>query len=151
MVMKRTGIILLLISFAFFAEAQIIKPVNWSFETNKITSDTYELITRAYIQKPWHLYGQYFEDGGPVKLVFSFEESDLYELIGKNEEITKPKVVKDEIFNIDVHYFADKAVFSQKVKIKSSTEIKLNIDGQVCNDNTGMCVLVTGEHVFEIK
>lgn len=146
--MKQSALIFLMLIFISSANAQFMKPVKWEFETKKISSDTYELISMAYIQKPWHLYGQFFEDGGPVKLVFNFEDNDSFELIGKTEESPKPKVVKDEIFNIDVHYFADKAVFTQKVKVRSKSPIKLFIEGQVCNDDTGMCVMVSGEHTF---
>ncbi len=131
--------------------AQIISPVKWEYKVKKVSVSEYELQAIAIIDKPWHLYGQYFDDGGPIKLQFKFEENNTYELIGKTLESPKPKVVRDEIFNIDVHYFADKALFIQKVKIKKATEIKVELEGQVCNDNTGMCVMVSDEHTFKIK
>jgi len=126
-------------------------PVKWEFEIKQLSSHTYELIVKADIQKPWHLYGQYFEKGGPVQLVFDFEKNNNYELIGNTVESPKPHIVKDEIFGIDVQYFSEAAVFTQKIKISGETEIKLNVEGQVCNDDTGICIMVSGEHTFTLK
>lgn len=142
------------IVFLFFSlniNAQIVSPVKWEYKVNKITETSYELQAIATIDKPWHLYGQYFEDGGPIKLKFDFEENSNYELIGNTSEDPEPKTVKDEIFDIDVSYFTNKAIFTQKIKLKTITNIKLIIDGQICNDNTGMCIMVADEHIFRIK
>ena len=149
--MKKIFFFLTVFLLSFNINAQIISPVKWEYRVKKVSAEEYELQALAIIDKPWHLYGQYFDDGGPIKLQFNFEESNAFELIGTTLESPKPKVVRDEIFDIDVHYFTDKALFIQKVKIKKPIEIKMLIEGQVCNDNTGMCVMVSGEHIFQIK
>ena len=149
--MKKIVFLLTALLLSVNINAQIVSPVKWEYRVKKVSGTEYELHALAIIDKPWHLYGQYFDDGGPIKLQINFEESNDYELIGKTLESPKPKVVRDEIFNIDVHYFADKALFIQKVKIKKATEIKVELEGQVCNDNTGMCVMVSGEYTFKLK
>lgn len=149
--MKKIFFFLTVFLLSININAQIISPVKWEYRVKKVSAEEYELQTLAIIDKPWHLYGQYFDDGGPIKLQFNFEENNTYELIGKTLESPKPMVVRDEIFDIDVHYFADKALFIQKVKIKKPIEIKMLTEGQVCNDITGMCVMVSDEHTFQLK
>ncbi|MCD4794195.1 MAG: hypothetical protein K8R54_13240 [Bacteroidales bacterium] len=149
--MNKLFIFLLVFLLSISTNAQIITPVKWEYRVKKVSASEFELQALALIDKPWHLYGQYFEDGGPVRLTFHFIETANYELIRKTLESPKPKIERDEIFNIDVQYFSDKALFTQKVKITKATDIKVVIEGQACNDNTGMCVMVSGNHTFSLK
>ena len=146
--MKRLLFLLLIFILSISTNAQIITPVKWEYRLKKNSASEFELQALALIDKPWHLYGQYFEDGGPVRLTFTFVENGNYELISKTLESPKPKIERDEIFDINVQYFSDKALFTQKVKITKLTDIKVVIEGQACNDNTGMCVMVSGNHTF---
>ena len=149
--MKKIFIIILISLVGLSANSQIIEPVEWIYSVNKTSENEYELYMLAFIEKPWHLYGQYFEDGGPVQMKFEFIKNDNYVLIDSVLENPKPHVEKDEIFDIDVQYFTKKVLFTQKVKILSSTEIIVMITGQACDDETGMCVMVADEHVFILK
>jgi len=149
--MKKIFITVLISLFGISSNAQELVPVEWVYKAKKISSNEYELYALAFIEKPWHLYGQYFEDGGPVKMKFEFIENDNYILIDSVLESPKPHVEKDEIFDIDVQYFTQKALFIQKVNILRSTEIIVMITGQACDEKTGMCVLVSDEHVFILE
>ncbi len=142
---------LIILFLSFGTHAQNLSPVNWEFRALKVSETEYELQALALIDKPWHLYGQYFEDGGPVRLKFNFVNNENYILIDSTIEKSKSIIEKDEIFGIDVHYFKSKAMFIQKVKISSLTEIIMMVEGQACNDKTGMCVMVSGEHVFRFE
>lgn len=149
--MKKLFILLFIFLLSISTDAQIITPVKWEYRVKKVSTAEYELQALALIDKPWHLYGQNFEAGGPVRLTFTFEDNAGFILTGKTSESPKPKIERDEIFDIDIQYFTDKVLFIQKVKIIKATDIKVIIEGQACNDNTGMCILVSDEHVFKLK
>lgn len=149
--MNKIIITLIIALSSLGTNAQILGPVNWEYRAVKVSETEYELQALALIDKPWHLYGQYFEDGGPVRLKFDFVKNENYKLVDSTIEKSKLIIEKDEIFGIDVHYFSGKAMFIQKVKISSVTEIIMMVEGQACNDKTGMCIMVSGEHVFMLK
>lgn len=149
--MKRIFISLIVAFISVGTYAQTTSPVNWEYRAVKISETEYELQALALIDKPWHLYGQYFEDGGPVRLKFDFVKNENYMLIDSTLEKSKLTIEKDEIFGIDVHYFSGKAFFIQKAKIKHATEIIMMVEGQACNDKTGMCIMVSGKHIFMLK
>jgi len=67
--MNRKFLLSLLGIFFFLTQlpqdyAQVLDPVKWSFSSQKINSDEYELIFTAKIDKNWHLYSQYVPEGG---------------------------------------------------------------------------------------
>jgi len=142
---------LLIIIISLASNAQEKSPVSWAYNIKKISSDEYELQVSAIIDKGWHLYGQYFEDGGPIKMKFEFAENNNVLLIDSVLEKPNPITKKDEIFDIDVQYFSGKVIFTQKVKIKKATEQLLKLEGQACNDKTGMCIMVADQHFFMLK
>lgn len=145
--------ILVLLFTNFKANSQIIKPVKWKFTTTQLSDDEVLLNVTATIDKTWHLYGQYFEAGGPIRMVFAFEESAKYKRIGKVNEWPKPHVEKDEIFMIDVQYFEGKVTFSQKIKILTNEDfaVKGSLEGQACSDVDGTCVPVETKFEFNVK
>jgi hypothetical protein len=108
---------LLFISLGSFA--QIVKPVHWSWKAEKIKNDEYKLVFTALIDKPWHTYGMYIQDGGPVKTSFTFDKNADVQLTGKMTE-TGPKMkdMVDDVFQVKVKLFEEKAVFEQIVKAK---------------------------------
>jgi len=149
--MKKNILILILSIISLSANAQIITPIKWEYKIEKVSSNNYHLKAIAKIDKAWHLYGQYFEDGGPIRMKFEFIKNKNVILIDSVLENPKPTIERDEIFDIDVQYFSNKAIFLQKVKVNKSAEINLIIDGQACNDKTGMCVMVNTKHTFILK
>lgn len=138
-------ILLFLVAFLTFANtnAQIVKPVKWTTKVTKISDTEVNLIMEATIEKDWHVYSQYTPDNGPLPAEFKFDNAKgNYELIGKVKESPYKKQYND-VFEVDEYYFANKATFTQKVKIINPklTSIKGAIDFQVCkevciNDNS---------------
>ncbi|MDF1550180.1 MAG: cytochrome c biogenesis protein CcdA, partial [Bacteroidales bacterium] len=153
--MNRHKLFLLFVSFFIFQQlsAQIAEPVKWSFSQQKISDDEVLLVFNANVEQKWHLYTQFFPDGGPLKLSFKFEDSKNYKRIGKVSESPAPKKVYDDIFEMEVQYISGKAVFTQKVKVLSENDfvIKGEIEGQACNDVDGSCVPFYPEFEFKIK
>jgi len=125
---------------------QIINPVSWKYSTKKISETEYELKVDATIENGWHLYAQDFPDGGPIPLVFTFEENSNVEYVGKVLESPKPHEEFDDIFEINVKFFDGKASFTQKIKIKDGKSAKIvgTVDGQACQES-GQCEMVSDD------
>ncbi|MBU8891810.1 MAG: thioredoxin family protein [Bacteroidales bacterium] len=141
-----TGIVIVSVYGVF---AQIVDPVKWENKSLKSDDGTVEIIFEANIDMNWHLYSQYFGEGGPVRTTFYFDDSDKFELIGQPSENPEPEEIMDEVFNITVKYFSHKATFTQKIKLLTDEAFTLNgsIEYQVCQDDK--CVYFNPD--FKIK
>lgn len=148
--MRRVLLILLAVFIVNIVHAQIINPVKWTYSVKQLPNNEAELIFKAKIEPKWHMYSQFFEDGGPVKMSFSFEKSDAYKLLGKVQEFT-PKTEHDEIFDIDVQYFENQAKLVQKIKLLSSEDfvVRGEMEYQVCYEDK--CVLFNPDFAFQVK
>lgn len=131
---KLATLLLFLISFSGFS--QIINSVKWEFSSEKISETEYDLIFVAKIESHWALYSQFVEEGGPLPTVFSFESSPDFELIETVKELELNKVTQlDPVFEMVVSKYYDKAIFKQRVRIKSPEfSVKGNIDFMTCDD-----------------
>lgn len=126
--------LLFLLSFSMFG--QIYNPVKWTTSVEKISEKEYILKAKATIQSGWHLYGQYIEEGGPSRTVFTFKNPQKnFELIDKTTEEEGHEVV-DKIFDMKIKYFEDKALFTQRIKFTSDviTNIGAAVEFMVCDD-----------------
>jgi thiol:disulfide interchange protein len=133
----------LFIAFCLFlvsitlSNAQIFSPAKWSFKTKQISNDEYELIFAASIEKGWHIYGLDTVPDGPYPTSFRFAPSADYELIGK---INAPKPIEeyDNVLEMKLSFYKEKASFSQKIKMKSGKPFKVTgeLETMGCNDNT---------------
>lgn len=143
-------LILLVFLIPGFAFTQNDNPIKWSYEVNYLSGCEAELIFKAKVDKGWHLYSQ-LHNGFPTS--FEFTESSWVEFIGKVIEPTPHKEF-DEVFQYDVYYFKESEItFRQKVKIKSFKDEKLSgkIYGQVCQYETGVCMPIGIDFVFDLK
>ena len=118
--------------------AQIADPVTWTFSTENVNGDEAELVFRADIEPPWHLYSAFLPAGGPIATKPWFNESDQYELVGELIEVTKAKIKFDEGFQMDVGTISHRAELRQKVKLSASGSATITgeIEFQVCDDAT---------------
>lgn len=148
--MKRITLLTsILIIFSYSVFAQLVDPVKWKYKS-KITEDgIVEITFEANIDMNWHLYSQYFDEGGPVRTAFYFDESDKFELIGTPSESPEPEEIMDEVFNMKVKYFSQKATFVQKIKVhtKESFTVKGSIEYQACQEDK--CVYFNPD--FKVK
>ncbi len=134
------------------AVAQLVDPVKWSFEQKKVSDTEVDLIINAEVLSGWHLYGMYFEEGGPNPTTIKFSESAAYEPLGKVKQDPEPKEIMDEIFGIKIQEFAHNASFIQRIKLKSTKRLEITavIEGQACMED-GQCVLTESEHTFVLN
>ena len=153
--MKKFSFFLFFISVLFTSNfyAQIVKPVKWTGSVKELPNGEALLMFDATIQAKWHLYGQFFPEGGPIRLSFGFEQNKSFKKVGKVSESPAPKKEHDDIFDIDVQYFTGKASFSQKIKVLSEKDftVKVQIEGQACSDEDGSCVPLDGEFELNVK
>ncbi|MDB4183307.1 thioredoxin family protein, partial [Flavobacteriaceae bacterium] len=129
--------LLLLFLISFSASSQILNPVKWEFGSEKITDTEYTLVFVAKMDPHWALYSQFVEEGGPLPTLFSFESSPGFERIETVMESDANKVTQhDPVFEMVVSKFYDKAVFKQRVRVKSSAfTMRGNIDFMTCDDS----------------
>ena len=134
--MKRLFLFLLLATVSVTAvQSQILDPVDWSTSIKKISETEYDLISKATIDNKWHLYSQVVPEDGPLPTVFTFEENDAYQSIGKVKE-GKGITQHDPVFDMVITYFEHTATFTKRIKLtgnKGST-ITGEVEFMVCDD-----------------
>jgi len=126
-----------LFAFAILSvQAEIQKPVTWSFSNKQLSDTEFDLILTASIDNSWHLYSQFIGEGGPVPTSFKFKPSPDYTLVGKVSESPKPKKIFEKVFEMEVAFFEKKATFTQKVRLKvPAAKIKGTLTFMVCDDS----------------
>jgi thiol:disulfide interchange protein DsbD len=138
--MKKITVALILIFTAGILHAQVQDPVKWSYSATKKSSKEYTVTIDATLPNAWHIYSINTSADGPVPTSINFKKNPLITLDGTVKENGKLKSEHDEIFGVDVKYYADKVEYVQNVKLKSA--VKTNVSGtikyMVCNDK--MCL-----------
>lgn len=131
----KKALILLNLFFVFIINAQE-NPVKWSFETKKVSNCEYDLVFKAAIDEPWHIYSIIKSEGdGPNPASFKFKKNADYELIGGIKEST-PKKEFDKVFEVNVAYHEKKAEFKQRIKLLKDGKVKITgkYEAQACTE-----------------
>ena len=130
---KLVSILLFVISFVSYG--QIHNPVEWETSVKKISSQEIELIATATLDNEWHIYSQEIPKGGPIPTLFSFSGDKRYLKKGNTKE-GEGHVVDDEMFDMRIKYFSKKAIFKQRIRLKSEEKfiIKGTVEYMVCSD-----------------
>ena len=130
--------------FSSNAFSQIQDPVKWKVSTQKVDETKYEVIFDATIDMGWHLYSSENPPGGPIPTTFIFTESENYSAVGNPKPIGDAKVEHDEIFEMDVAYFDNKAQFVQTIELNEGIEgakVSGEIEYQACFEDK--CIFLT--------
>lgn len=130
--------------------AQMADPVKWQSSVKNVGENIYEVSFTASVDSPWHIYDLGPYKDGPNPTVFTFEKNSSVELQGKVTPATKAKKVHDEMFGMEIGYYAGKVTFIQKVKVLTSkaTTLKAMVEWQACDDQS--CLPPT-EHDFVVQ
>ena len=118
------------------ATAQIHEPVIWETSVEKINDSDYNLIISATIEDGWHLYSQNVPEGGPIATSISInEDEEKFQLIGKPSE-DEGHTEFDNVFNMKIKFFEEKASFKQKIRLLTNDKIKIEgiVEFMVCDD-----------------
>jgi len=117
------------------AFAQLQRPVKWSYAAKRLNASEAMVYIRGTIDKGWHIYSTVQPEGGPRKTVFAFDPSKSFTLVGG---VTEPKPIKqfEKVFDMDVLYFDNAVVFSQKIRLKDKKPfvVKGTLEYMACND-----------------
>jgi len=130
----------------------VLDPVDWKFESRKITWKEIDLFFKAEIDDKWHLYSQDIPKGGPIATSFTFTSSENYRLSGKTVEVSWPEVKHDPSFNMDLKMFSKEAIFKQRIVLLTGEDFILegSIEYMTCDDSR--CLPPVEEAFsFEIK
>ena len=137
----KTYTTILLLAFGLFCTAQKkdADPVKWTFDSNQVGPQDYELIFIANYDKPWVVYSQFTGDEGPIPTSINFTSKNV-ELIGQPKEKGKRVEKMDAMFGVEVIKFegSEPYMIKQKVKIKDISEpvtgyvTFMTCDNQVC-------------------
>ena len=127
------------ISYGFATQlmAQIQTPVKWSFYSNKLSETEAELVAKATIDKKWHIYSQFLSGDGPIPTTFKFAPSAGVTLVGNAAESGGKISMYEKMFEMQLTYFEETAVFTQKVRLSQPNAIiKGSLEFMACNDRT---------------
>ena len=147
--MKRMMLSLLAVVMGTALWAQQLDPAKWTYTVKDLSGSESELVFTAKIDDGWHLYSQYTDPNGPLPLVFEFNKSADYQLVGKVQE-PKPHKEMDPMFGCEVSSFSGTVVFRQKVKKVSEKDFSVSgvLSYQMCNN--GSCI-APEDHDFSFK
>lgn len=150
MLRKSIKLTLLLLLFAGSINAQIKNPVKWKIEYKENGNNVYDIIFNATIEEGWHLYDLGPYNDGPNPTQFYFDESKSYKRVGNVKMLIQPKVEFDEMFQMKIGYFLNRAQFAQSIQVlsKDSVTVKGYVEWMVCDN--GSCLPPT-EYEFAVK
>lgn len=131
---KIIWMLLLTIVGAMQANAQIYDPVDWETTIEDVRGDEATVVITASIERGWHVYSQFIDEGGPIPTSFKFDENG-YSLIGSVTESPEAVSAFDPNFNMQIAWHKEMVRFSQKIKL-SGPKVKVAgvLEFMVCND-----------------
>ncbi len=130
-------IVILLAFFSFCnADAQPKDPVTWTYTATKKSNNVYDVVIKANLPKPWHIYSQNTGDGGPIPTKITFNKNPLINFIGKIVEVGNLEKKYDENFKTNVLNYSNEVSFVQTIKLKvaAKTRIVAKVEYMVCDD-----------------
>ncbi len=141
-------------AFVFFSLGLLAQenPTSWTLESKKVSDCEYDLIFKASVKEPWHIYSivKYGEDG-PNPTSIKVKKSSQYELVGKLKE-SEPVKEFDKVFEMPVAYHTKSAVFTQRIKLLTTGNAKVTgtYEAQACTD--AMCTFPPADKfTFDLK
>lgn len=118
----------------FLLNAQILKPVSWSYSKQKLGDDQYIIHMKATIDPGWHIYAQ--DAGkGPIPTSFTFKKNDKLVFKGHVRGVGKLEKAYDKAFGSVLKYYEHSVDFVQYVQAKPGAQaVEGSLEYMVCND-----------------
>ena len=137
-------LLLAMLFFSFYAQAQIIAPPKWSVSIEPkslVQGEEATLVFEAQIPIGWYIYANDFDPNlGPILATLKLDDSEGYPLKGDFKAIN-PKTKYEDIWEGDVKYFVGKGRFEQSFVPKATSgKITGTLEYQMCSDVSGKCV-----------
>ncbi|MDA3892037.1 MAG: thioredoxin family protein [Salinivirgaceae bacterium] len=133
------------------ADAQILEPVRWKFETKEISTTEVELVFTATIEDHWHLYAQWLPEGNfSLPTVFEFDSIAGIELVDSVIGLSEVHEAYEELADAMSRWYEGTAIFTQRVKIIGNKPyVKGYIDFMSCDDE--QCIKLDEDFVFDLS
>ena len=133
--MKKLLSIIGLLLTTLSLQAQILDPVSFKTEFNKVSDDVAEIVFTAKIDPGWHIYSTDLGDGGPISASFNIDKITGAHVDGKLLPVGNEQAVYDKLFGMDVRYFEKEAKFVQRIRLEGGTyRIEGYLEYAACND-----------------
>ena len=133
--MKKLLSIIGLLLATLSLQAQILDPVSFKTEFNKVSDDVAEIVFTAKIDPGWHIYSTDLGDGGPISASFNIDKITGAHVDGKLLPVGNEQAVYDKLFGMDVRYFEKEAKFVQRIHLEGGTyRIEGYLEYAACND-----------------
>lgn len=133
--MKKLLSIIGLLLVTLSLQAQILDPVSFKTEFNKVSDDVAEIVFTAKIDPGWHIYSTDLGDGGPISASFNIDKITGAHVDGKLLPVGNEQAVYDKLFGMDVRYFEKEAKFVQRIRLEGGTyRIEGYLEYAACND-----------------
>ena len=124
-----------LLLVAVYGYAQILDPVTFRTEFNKISDDVAEIVFTATIDPGWHIYSTDLGEGGPISASFNIDKVSGARVDDKLLPVGNEQAVFDKLFDMQVRYFEKTAKFVQRIKLEGGTyRIEGYLEYAACND-----------------
>lgn len=142
---------LLVFCFSLYSFSQILEPVKWESDVEKLSDAEFNITFKATIDKGWYIYSQHKIDEDGFAPITYFEFNGLennYELKGETSEPTVAPVY-DKIFEEDVVKFKNEAVFKQTISLinPSLKQIEVYVEYQTCDNSK----CIPGDYTFNLS
>jgi thiol:disulfide interchange protein DsbD len=127
--------------------AQIDEPVEWQTTWEPTDTNLITLTFEARIAPNWHLYSQLSDPEGAIPTEFIFKENKSYKRLGLVEE-SSSIVAYDQVFEMDLTYFNNRAVFTQQIELLDPNlkTLEVEVNYQACDDE--LCIFRTENFSF---
>lgn len=133
--MKKLLSIIGLLLVTLSLQAQILDPVSFKTEFNKVSDDVAEIVFTAKIDPGWHIYSTDLGDGGPISASFNIDKITGAHVDGKLLPVGNEQAVYDKLFGMDVRFFEKEAKFVQRIRLEGGTyRIEGYLEYAACND-----------------
>ena len=132
--MRKSFLALCLFFIAYQSFGQGMKKVHLSACTNIINETEAEIVLTARLDKGWHLYA--FDAGGDGTLIspaITIAANKDIVLVGNPTEKGKLET-KDDAGIGPYHFYENKIIYTQKIKYKKLTTLKITFDYQTCDE-----------------
>lgn len=136
--------------FSINAHAQILNPITWSYDAEKINETTFKLKLTANVDTGWHIYAQELETDGPVPTSFEFQDSEGIRLVGNTKPLEPGKTKRDKVYEGKITTHSGKTTFIQKVSVEDEAieQVAGKLEYMTCSDEK--CLKPTTKN-FSIK
>jgi thiol:disulfide interchange protein len=133
------------------ASSQVIKPVKWSFSVREVDAQHADLIFKATIAPPWHMYGLNIPENGPIPASIHFKDTKGFTIAGKPEQSPKPEIIDDKIFNMKLELHNRQVTFTQRIRKTQEDSIIINgaLEYMTCSDM--QCIMGDNDFTFRLK